>query len=341
MTNGDGTPPASTAARERRDEIDEGGKGAVPLSAERVPIERRAWSRRRILACGIGGLIGTMFAGFELVDHGLVPGKQTLDELDGACSVSIPRETFAPAGPSRSGRFFSIARNRMVGYTIAYPPGHSLGSALPLAVSLHGFGGNHSSGLGGLTLSRALAGRTNDAALAPMALVSVDGGGLYWNPHPGDDPMAMIAGELVPMCQRLGLGRPPHSVGAIGISMGGYGALLLAEKHPQLITAVASISPAVWTTYAQARAANPDAFASAADFANDDVITHASALAGLPVRIASGTEDPFHPGVVALAKALPKSAIVEISQGCHDGSFFGSQQHGSLDFLGAHLATAQ
>jgi hypothetical protein len=76
--------------------------------------------------------------------------------------------------------------------------------------------------------------------------------------------------------------------------------------HRQLASAVASISPAVWSTYAQARAANPGAFASAADFANDDVITHASALTGLPVRIASGTNDPFHPGVLALAKDSPK-----------------------------------
>ena len=38
--------------------------------------------------------------------------------------------------------------------------------------------------------------------------------------------------------------------------MGGYGALLLAEKNPELIAAVAAISPAVWTTYSEARAAN-------------------------------------------------------------------------------------
>jgi pimeloyl-ACP methyl ester carboxylesterase len=234
-------------------------------SADRASVESRMWSRRRILASGIGGFISAALIGFELVDHGIRPGKQTLDELAGACSVPIPALTFAPAGPTRSGTFYSAARNRTVGYTIAYPPGHEPGSALPLVVSLHGFGGNHLSGLGGLTLSRALAGRTNGTALAPMALVSVDGGGLYWNPHPGDDPMAMIVSELIPMCQRLGLGQPPHRIGAIGISMGGYGALLLAEKHPELITAVASISPAVWTTYAQAHATNPGAFASATD----------------------------------------------------------------------------
>jgi pimeloyl-ACP methyl ester carboxylesterase len=297
----------------------------------------RKWTRRRVLACGIGGFAGAAAVGFELVEHGVLPGKQDLDELDGACSVSAPALRFAPAGPSRSGRFYSNRRNRVVGYTIAYPPGHGPGSAVPFAVSLHGYGGSHLSGLGGLTLSRALAASEAGRALPAMALVSVDGGGLYWNPHPGDDPLAMITDELIPMCRRLGLGRSPRAVGAIGISMGGYGALLLAEKDPHLISAVAAISPAMWTTYPQAHAVNAGAFATPADFAADDVITHATALRKTAVRIASGTDDPFHPGVVALARALPKSAVVDLTPGCHDESFFAGQQHASLAFIGAHL----
>ena len=43
--------------------------------------------------------------------------------------------------------------------------------------------------------------------LAPMAMVTVDGGNGYWNPHPGDNPMAMVIDEFIPLCQRLGLGR--------------------------------------------------------------------------------------------------------------------------------------
>jgi hypothetical protein len=35
--------------------------------------------------------------------------------------------------------------------------------------------------------------------------------------------MAMIVHELIPMCQRLGLGTSSHGIGTIGISMGGYG----------------------------------------------------------------------------------------------------------------------
>jgi fermentation-respiration switch protein FrsA (DUF1100 family) len=299
------------------------------------------WTRRRLLACGLGGLAGAAAAGYELVDHGVLPGKGLLDRLEGDCSAAIPPETFRTPGPTRSGTFYSRARGRAVGYSIAYPPGFAPGSRLPLAVFLHGFGGNHTSGLGGVSLAQALAGAVHGRRLAPMALVAADGGGLYWNPHPGDDPMAMVADELIPMCHRLGLGSGADRTGAIGISMGGYGALLLAERNQGLLAAVAAISPAVWTTYAAARSVNAGAFASAADFARDDVITHARALAGTPVRIASGLSDPFHPGVEALARVLPHSASVTFAAGCHDGSFFTSQQYASLAFLGAHLATTE
>ena len=125
----------------------------------------------------------------------------------------------------------------------------------------------------------------------------------------------------------------------MGISMGGYGALLLAEKHPRLIAAVAAISPAIWTSYAQARAANAGAYASAAGFAAGDAVTHAAALARVPVRVAAGYGDPFYPGVRALARALPKEAVVAFGNGCHDGAFFTAQEPPSLAFLARHLVS--
>jgi pimeloyl-ACP methyl ester carboxylesterase len=294
--------------------------------------------RRRFLVGGIGGLIAVAAGGYELVEQDVLPGKGRLDQLLGECSVSGPPLTFAEPGPTQVGTFYSQARRQRVWYTLAYPPGHGPGSHLPLVISLHANGGNHTSGLGGISLARALAARQAGRPLKPMAIVAVDGGDGYWNPHPGDDPMAMIAHEVLPFARQTGLGLTPAGVGMIGISMGGYGAVLFAEKHPRLVSAVAAISPAIWTSYSQARAANAGAFASAADFANDDVITHASALVQMPLRIASGNDDPFHPGVVALAKQLPSSAVVDFTAGCHDDAFFRSQQHAALAFIGNHLA---
>jgi S-formylglutathione hydrolase FrmB len=303
-------------------------------------------SRRRFLRYALGGVaaVAAGAAGFELVDHGVLPGKSELDQLDGACDV--PAADFAPytrPGPQLSGTFYSAARRTLVGYTIGYPPGHRPGDRLPLVIALHGFGGSHANALSGLTPSQAVALRPGGTPLPPLALVTVDGGGSYWNPHPGDDPQAMLTAELIPLCQRKGLGAGIREIGVLGISMGGYGAIALAEKYPHLVGAVAAISPAIWTSYAQAQSANPGAYASAAAFAAGDAVTHAAALAGVPVRVASGYDDPFYPGVRALARALPENpggapAEVYFGDGCHTGPFFNAQEPPSLAFLARHLS---
>ena len=295
---------------------------------------------------GLAALAVAGAAGFELVERGVLPGKSELDQLDGACDVPAPDlAPYAPPGPQYDGTFYSAARRTTVGYTIGYPPGQGPGDRLPLVIALHGFGGSHLDALSGLSPAQALALRVGGRPLPPMALVTVDGGGGYWNPHPGDDPMAMLTDELIPLCKRRGLGAGKHRIGALGISMGGYGALLLAEKHPGLIGAAAAISPAIWTSYAEAKAANPGAYATAADFAADDAVTHAAALAKVPVRIASGYGDPFYPDVQSFARALPENpggtpAELAFGGGCHTGPFFTAQEPPSLAFLARHLTKA-
>jgi enterochelin esterase-like enzyme len=299
------------------------------------------WSRRRVLTFGLAPVAVLACAaagGAELVSRGVLPGRTLLQELDGACSVPAPPLAFSPLGPSVDGSFYSAARRRTVGYTIAYPPGHRPGDELPLVVVLHGYGGNHAHALAAMSPAQAVALRPGGRPLAPMAMVTADGGDGYWNPHPGDDPMAMVIGELIPRCQRLGLGRPSRRIAVMGTSMGGFGALMLAERYPRLFTAVAAVSPAVWTSYPQARQANQGAFASAAAFAAGDVIAHAAALGRRPVRIASAYGDPFYPGVRTLARALPAGAVAVFGPGCHDGSFFAAQEPPSLAFLASHLA---
>jgi predicted esterase len=311
-----------------------------PAGDERT--SRQHFNRRRLLAFGLGGTAAVVVVGgigIELVSHGVLPGKQELDQLDGACTVPSPPLSFSNLGPSISGSFYSIARRTTVGYTIAYPPGHGPGDPLPLVVMLHGYGANHTDALSAMSSAQAVAIRVDGRSLAPIAMVTVDGGGGYWNPHPGDNPMAMVIDEMIPRCQRMGLGRAPQRIGAMGISMGGYGAILLAEKYPKLISAVAAISPAIWTDYDQAHGANAGAFASAADFAANDAVTHTGALAGIPVRVASGIDDPFHPGVEALVQALPPGAVIDFSKGCHGGSFSVAQEPPSLAFLAEHLTS--
>jgi pimeloyl-ACP methyl ester carboxylesterase len=313
----------------------------MPVDASDDRPASMAISRRRLLywiAGGFGAVAVGSVAGLGLVSHGVLPGKQLLDQLDGACSVPAPTVSFAPVGPSESSRFHSAARRRSVGYTIAYPPGHEPGDELALVVMLHGFGDDHTTALKGMTPAQAVALRWNGQPLTPMALVTVDGGDGYWNPHRDDDPMVMVVDELIPFCQRKGLGVAPHRIGMMGISMGGYGALAIAERNPGLVAAVAAISPAIWTSYAQAHDANAGAFASRSAFSAGDVIAHVDSLQGIAVRVASGVDDPFHPGVEALLKVLPEGSVSVLSAGCHTDPFFLEQEPPSLAFLSHHLA---
>ena len=335
-----GRPPGDRGDRSEEVRLRDGPWEADRMAEHGGPGARRL-SRRRLIgwgAAGVGAVVVAAASGAELVAHGVLPGKQTLDALDGACSVSSPPLVHPSPGVSESGAFFSEARNTRVGYSIAYPPGHPRGDPLPLIVMLHGFGGNHTDALAGMTPAQAVALHVDGVPLPPMAMVTVDGGGGYWNPHPGDDPMAMVMDELLPRCQESGLGAPPRKIGTMGISMGGYGAILLAEKYPGTFSAVAAISPAIWTSYDEAERANAGAYASREEFSANDAVTHVDALAGMPVRIASGSDDPFHPGVVALAEVVPASTTVTISGGCHTDPFFVSQEPPSLQFLGRHLA---
>lgn len=294
-------------------------------------------TRRRLLWWLGSGLAAAVVGGgtaYELVDHGVLPGKQVLNELDGACSVPAPTLSFAPLGPSLSDRFFSHARGRSVGYTISYPPGHERGDQLSLIIVLHGYGDNHVTALKGMTPAQAVALRPQHE---PMALVTVDGGNGYWTPHPHDDPMAMVVEELIPLCQGLGLGRQPQQIKLMGISMGGYGAIAIAESVPHLISGVAAISPAIWTTYDQAQDANPIAFASRRTFEKYDVISHAEKLTGLPLRVAVGTNDPFFSGVKTFVDTVAHPEKVVFASGCHTDSFFLAQEPPSIQFLSRYV----
>ena len=177
------------------------------------------------------------------------------------------------------GEFDSAAVRRRVGYGL-YLPSEPVRGVL---YCLHGRGGTHRDPFQDLGVHRFVAG-----AGLPYAVVAVDGGESFWHRRAdGSDSQQLVIGELMPMIQA----RAPSAVAAvIGWSMGGYGALLMAEQHPGIFVAAVASSPSIWRTADQAAAG---AFDDRDDFARNDVLQGAAALVGDDTRVDCGSDDVF------------------------------------------------
>ncbi|WP_433177846.1 alpha/beta hydrolase [Actinoallomurus sp. CA-150999] len=295
-------------------------------------------SRRAFLfgGAGLGAVAVAGGVGAVLVEEDVLPGKVAFDRAIGRCG-SVPSPPGTP-GVVQTQTFSSRRRGTDVTAVVVLPAGVTSLRGLPVVVALHGNGGTGVSAASGLRLDRYLTEVVRTRGVPPFALVAVDGGpSSYWHRRAsGEDPLGMIVDELLPRLRRQGAST--DRFGVIGWSMGGYGALLLAETvgAPRMAAAVAS-SPALFPSYDNARRTNRQAFDDAADFARNDVFAGLGRLKGVPTRVDCGTSDPFAPMVRKLRTRLrPEGAM---SGGCHDGAFWLPHLPDQLAFLGGHLHT--
>jgi pimeloyl-ACP methyl ester carboxylesterase len=298
---------------------------------------------RRTLILGSAAVVGCAALGvagvYELAEHGVIPGKGVIDRHLGRCNAAVPAiPAGLPASTRVDGAFPSVRRGRSVGYQIAYPPGFGTDAKLPVAILLHGFGGTALAELEGSRYPDYLT-MAIQAGTRPYALAAVDGGGGYWHPHPGDDPLGMIFEEFLPLLGARGLSIDRPAV--LGTSMGGFGAMLCGLTQPGRFAAVVASSPAFWRSYAEARSVNPGSFESAADWAQyGDMMSRAADLSRLPLHIYVGRSDPFEPAIAALRDRLADPSVVAISTGCHDNSLWRHYAPEQLRLIGAALANA-
>ncbi|MEW6581229.1 MAG: alpha/beta hydrolase-fold protein [Actinomycetota bacterium] len=224
---------------------------------------------------------------------------------------------------------------------VAVPEGLPARGA-PVCLCLPGRGGRARDVMGVLRMHDFLAQGVRERGLRPFALVAVDSGESYWHRRAGgEDRMAFLEQVVIPHVQRTdGLGADGAPVLLLGWSMGGYGALLAAERRPDRYRAVAAASPAIWPSRDEQRSAVPDAFDSDADFARNDVIAGAAALQGIPVRVDCGDADPFFPAARRLVDALPGRPSASFDTGCHDVGFWRRIAPAQVDFLSRALSRA-
>jgi len=194
-----------------------------------------AISRRSLLRTAAIGA-GTVGLATALGGCGSSGGPQ----LSAAAKTGIPS---APEGTVRLERIASTARGRAVGLFTAVPAGHGDGAGLPVCLILHGASATTADyrqfGFGRFLTAAVRAGAP------PFVLAGADGGHDYWRPDGRDDPQRMLTEEMPGWLTARGY--DATRLAAYGWSMGGYGTLLLAERHPSLLRAVAALSPAIAT----------------------------------------------------------------------------------------------
>jgi enterochelin esterase-like enzyme len=317
--------------------------GAVPARPPSLDERRRAAgrgpNRRRVLLAGGGAVLGTAglaAAAGGAVYEGWLPGRTRLVKAVEGCGAPGMPPAGVATGPVTATTFASAARHRNVTLVVAYPPGYAPRSGgdgvppLPLCLVLHGLGSSARDLVSGLAAPAYLAAATA-AGVAPFVLAAVDGGSTYWHRRAnGDDPEKMLLDEVLPRLAAQGM--RVDRIGVLGWSMGGYGGLLLAQRHPDRVAAVAASSPAVWHSYGDAA---PGAFDSAADFAANRVLGVGPGR-GVTYRIDCGNADPFSPVSHELATDL-LAAQRDFTVGCHDFGFWRRQLPAQLTFLSTAL----
>jgi enterochelin esterase-like enzyme len=156
---------------------------------------------------------------------------------------------------------------------------------------------------------------------APTVLLLDGGDHSYWHDRADGGWGSMVVDEAIPAgrsrthARRVALG---------GISMGGYGALLLgARVHA---CAVGGHSPALWLHAGDSAAG---AFDDAADYARHDVVAHPPRY-GVPVWIDVGRGDPFHDAATRYAEEV--RAQLHVWPGGHTGSYWRAHMRSYLRF---------
>ena len=254
---------------------------------------------------------------------------------------------------------------RDVPYCVLLPPSYDAEKTrrYPILYLLHGLGDNdqfliHS---GGMNLIEDL---WEQKQLAEFLIVTpAAGASFYINSRDGKRRYEdFFLQEFVPGVEkryRAQAGRA--SRGIAGISMGGYGALHLAFRHPQLFAAVGAHSAALIEKLPNISNPNSQqmsmlrvlasAFGSPFDGAfwiqNDPVtIARSANLSGLKIYFDCGTEDEygFELGAQNLDKQLTSRHIpheFHLYPGGHDWSYFAEHLPAMLAFESKTIANAQ
>jgi len=145
----------------------------------------------------------------------------------------------------------SAALGREWAYTIYLPAGsESSERAYPVAYLLHGISGGHTDWVRNDDAAEIADELIGTGAIPPMILVMPDGGDSFWvdsDRETGFGPIERaLVEDLIPHVDSTYPTIPDRRHRMIaGLSMGGFGALRIAFKRPELFASAAGLSPAL------------------------------------------------------------------------------------------------
>jgi S-formylglutathione hydrolase FrmB len=147
-------------------------------------------------------------------------------------------------------RLRSAILDRPMPFSVLRPPvlPAALADRLHVVYLLHGYGGDHAS-LDAEGLSNRLFVAEAEGRIPHVFLVMPQGEhGFYLNWHDGTRRYEdYLVQEAIPAAEKaLGLALTRERRHVAGVSMGGYGALLLGLRHPELFESIASISGVIF-----------------------------------------------------------------------------------------------
>jgi pimeloyl-ACP methyl ester carboxylesterase len=263
----------------------------------------------------------------------------------GALGVGFVRSSrsIATRVTTITGTLHSTARKSDAGWVTIYPPGIDpyrpvlpTGGRVPVVVALHGYGSSEAI-LGTLGLDVAL-GEAVAAGTPPFALAAIAGGNGYWHARTdGTDAGRMVVEEFLPSLASAGLAAGGvYRVGLVGWSMGGYGAIRLAEQLGSgAVAAVAAASPALWLHPGDTP---QGAFDDAEDFRRNDVFARRNLLQGMPIRVDCGSSDPFLAATRSFVAGLAPAPSGSFGPGGHDNAYWRRLATAQIQFFGTALA---
>lgn len=226
--------------------------------------------------------------------------------------------------------------------SVVLPDGAGDDSGRPILLFLHGRSGNSETFTEDEPFFAALEG---EGEQAPIVVFPDGGESSYWHDRDSGNWDAYLTEEVIPqVAEKFGADASRIAVG--GISMGGFGALNLAEHHPGMFCAAGGHSPAIFQTGGESA---PGAFDDAEDFAANDVIATArdnpDSLDGTPVWLDAGHRDPFVPGVGAMSEVLNASGadvtVKDDWSGGHDDDYWNAHWADYLRFYASKLAACE